>query len=132
MTYRTLVLVFLLALSAVNLPAQTDAQFLRAIATIEDHTWDSPGGLYALSYAAWSDLTDLPYSYANRPGISTVKAQEHLAVIRRRLRKKGLAATPYMLAGCWRSGVEGWTRGASEAHRDYARRVIATLEAQTK
>lgn len=130
MTYRTLVLLFLLALSATRLPAQTDADLLHAIATVENHTWDSPGGLYALSYGAWSDLTDWPYSYANRPVVSTQKAHEHLAVIRRRLRKKGLAATPYMIAGCWRSGVEGFTERPTAQAKDYASRVCNLLATQ--
>jgi len=121
---------FLCALTAAH---ASDDRLLESIAQVEGHSWRHPGGRYALSYGAWSDLTDLPYRMASEPRIGLQMARNHLQRLRERLAAKGLAATPYVLAGCWRSGLARWTGGnAPRSHRDYALRVTNLYEEFTR
>jgi len=102
-----------------------DAKLLHAIAQVENHKWSDPGGKYALRYAVWSDRTDKPYRLASQERFATPVALSHLNWLRAGLKAKGIAPTPYVLAGCWRSGLTRWTSGnAPRSHRDYAQRVV--------
>ena len=101
-----------------------DRALLRAIAHVENHKWSDAGGKYAIRYAVWSDRTDLPYRLASQERFATPVAISHLNWLRAGLKRKGIVPTPYVLAGCWRSGFERWTSGKAPAsHRDYAARV---------
>lgn len=123
-------LLFLFGMTAAH---ASDDRLLEAIAQVENHTWRHPGGRYALSYAAWIDLTTLPYRKANDPVIGARMARKHLQKLKDGLAAKGLAATPYMLAGCWRSGLARWTAGnAPRSHRDYARRATNLYDESTR
>jgi hypothetical protein len=121
-------------LLAVAVPGHAnDAELLKAIAEVENHRWSDPGGRYAIRYAVWSDRTSLPYRLASQERFATPVAISHLNWLRQGLKRKGIAATPYVLAGCWRSGFERWTSGnAPSSHRDYARRVRNLYEEATR
>lgn len=102
-----------------------DAKLLHAIAQVENHKWSDPGGKYAIRFVVWSDRTDKPYRLASQERFATPVAILHLNWLREGLKAKGIAATPYVLAGCWRSGLTRWTSGkAPRSHRDYAERVV--------
>ncbi len=124
---RPLILVAALAFSShAHADCAEDAAFLAAIAQVEGHEWSTAGGKYALSFSAWRGVTSLPYDSARIPAIGTRMAYRHLDWLRNALKRQGIAPTPYVLAGCWRSGLTRWTSGKAPAsHRDYAARVVA-------
>lgn len=108
--------------------ADNDARLLDAIAQVEGHKWSDAGGRYAIRYAVWSDRTRLPYRFASQERFAAPVARKHLAWLRNALKAQGIAATPYMLAGCWRAGLTRFTSGRAPAsHRDYATRVVNLL-----
>ena len=101
-----------------------DHLLLEAIAQVEGHAWSDNGGRYAIMPQTWRQHTTLPYRYVHDPKISTSIAIKHLRWIRLSLADMGMAATPYMLAGCWRSGQRRFSGdNAPEHHRYYAERV---------
>lgn len=123
------VLLFLVSLSLAH---ADDRALLQAIAHVENHKWTDPGGKYALRYAVWSDRTTLPYVLASQERFATPVALSHLAWLKTQLKRQGIAPAPYVLAGCWRSGLTRWTSGRAPAsHRDYAARVLALYEEAT-
>lgn len=101
-----------------------DHLLLEAIAQVEGHAWSDHGGRYAIMPQTWRQHTALPYRYVHDPKASTDIAILHLRWIRLSLSKMGMAPTPYMLAGCWRSGLRRFAGdNAPESHRYYAERV---------
>lgn len=123
---------FLLFLAALSVAHADDRALLQAIAHVENHKWSDPGGRYAIRYAVWSDRTTLPYRLASQERFATPVAMSHLVWLKTQLKRQGIAPTPYVLAGCWRSGLTRWTSGNAPApHRDYAKRVVALHEEAT-
>jgi hypothetical protein len=114
----------LIALAAVHAqpPLEIDAgRFLRAVAEVEGHRWEDPGGRYAFTATTWRDRTRLPYRLASSPAHAEHVAGLHLAWIARELRASGYPVNAYTLAACWHLGAEGFKR--RRAVLDYAVRV---------
>ena len=111
-----------LAVSHAQPALEIDAgRFLAAIAEVEGHKWEDPGGRYALTAATWRDRTRLPYRLASDPAHARHVAGLHLAWLARELRASGYPVSAYTLAACWRLGFAGFC--ARRAVLDYAVRV---------
>jgi hypothetical protein len=86
-------------------------------------------GAYQFRYVTWRQYSRLPFRAAHTAAAELV-AHEHFAWIARGLNRRGLAVTPYNLAGAWNAGLDAWVNGrAGPDAREYAAAVAALTQA---
>ena len=96
-------------------------RLLACIIQVENHSWTTAGGAYAITEGAWREVTALPYRLAKTAHVARQVA--HLILARREsgLRLKDIAITPESLATAWRWGLTGAIRRKGKS--EYGQRV---------
>lgn len=122
---RLLAATFFLASSALAAPQYDADRLLNAIAHVEQHHADWLGGRYAMTLAAWSEVTTWGYHLSRQPYYADRVARWRLERLASRLRGDGIVVTPYTLAACWHLGYAGFVRENSRGWVNYAVRVEA-------
>ncbi len=94
--------------------AQVDlARLLRCIAALETGDHMAKIGLHGersswqLTRKAWNQMSTKPWSDAFDRKIAEGVAGKYLAYLNAELIRRGVCATPYRLAVCWRVGLNG-------------------------
>ena len=119
-----------------NLAAQPVIDYdrmLDAISAVESGgNWfargrDGEAGEFQFTQSTWSSETSEAFSEAFNRGVARGVARRHLFTIIFALREARLEETPWMIACCWRCGVDGAILRSfqSQAVRDYCERVSA-------
>lgn len=107
------------AVVVAEVPALDRERLLEVILMIEGHEWTDPGGALAFTRATWSNLTRLPYRYAQRRDYAFAVGRKLLAEFERHAKAEGLELSVTLAAGAWNMGIRdairreklGWPRG---------------------
>jgi len=97
-------------------------QLIDCIGMVEGNPWSRPGGLYGFTKATWSDYSDYPYSWSQKPEIARKIARRAISDSIERLTSAGIQPTPYLIAVRWRWGYAGMMKRMN-TQDDYGQRV---------
>lgn len=118
------------ALLGAQAPASERWATLEAIHQLENpHNTTEPGhfgelGPYQFREATWRMYTQAPFSQALDRRTADVVAVKHYNWLKAQLERRGLSASPYLIALAWNSGISAVFAGnPSAAAEDYASRA---------